>query len=96
MRQSNLPLPDELIVDNFAGGGGASIGMRMLQPHELYAAQGFPTGYVHDHGIDADGNRVTLTKTTQVRMCGNSVCPPLATVLVELNFRHEQRWQGAA
>lgn len=50
----------EIIVDNFADGGGAStgielaigrsvdIGMRMLQPHELYRAQGFPEWYIID------------------------------------------------
>lgn len=53
----------EIIVDNFAGGGGAStgielaigrsvdIGMRMLQPHELYRAQGFPEWYIIDQTI---------------------------------------------
>ncbi|MFW6024065.1 MAG: DNA cytosine methyltransferase [Dichotomicrobium sp.] len=69
------------------------IGMRMLQPHELYAAQGFPGDYIHDHGLDADGNQVKLTKTAQVRMCGNSVCPPLATALVRANFQHEAEWK---
>lgn len=29
----------------------------------------------------------TLTKTAQVRMCGNSVCPPLATALVAGEIR---------
>ena len=73
----------------------ADIGMRMLQPAELYAAQGFPTGYVHSHGLDVDGNRVALTKTAQVRMCGNSVCPPLSTALVRANFAHEFAWRAA-
>lgn len=71
----------------------ADIGMRMLQPAELYRAQGSPAEYVHDHGLDADGNQVNLTKTAQVRMCGNSVCPPLATALVRANFRHEAQWK---
>lgn len=72
----------------------ADIGMRMLQPHELFAAQGFPADYIHDHGLDADGERVKLTKTAQVRMCGNSVCPPLATALVRANFQHEAAWRS--
>ncbi|HYF07872.1 MAG TPA: DNA cytosine methyltransferase [Acetobacteraceae bacterium] len=59
----------------------ADIAMRMLQPRELYRAQGFPDGYVIDRG--ADGRR--LTKTEQVRMCGNSVCPPVAAALVRAN-----------
>lgn len=57
------------------------IAMRMLQPRELYRAQGFPDSYVIDRG--ADGR--TLTKTEQVRMVGNSVCPPLAAALVRAN-----------
>lgn len=74
----------------------SDIGMRMLQPAELYRAQGFPAGYVHDHGIDADGKQIQLTKTAQVRMCGNSVCPPLSEALVRANFRHEMAWRAAA
>jgi DNA (cytosine-5)-methyltransferase 1 len=55
--------------------------MRMLQPKELYAAQGFRPGYIFDKG---DNGRI-LTKTEQVRMCGNSVCPPVAEALVRAN-----------
>lgn len=58
------------------------IGMRMLQPHELYAAQGFPKDYL----IDRQANGKPLSKSAQVRMCGNSVCPPLAKLLVEANY----------
>lgn len=60
------------------------IGMRMLAPHELYRAQGFHEDYRIDKGADGKA----LTKTAQVRMCGNSVCPPLARVIVEANY-HE-------
>jgi DNA (cytosine-5)-methyltransferase 1 len=59
----------------------ADIAMRMLQPRELYNAQGFPPEYVIDRG--ADGRK--LTKTEQVRMCGNSVCPPVAAALARAN-----------
>ena len=55
--------------------------MRMLTPRELYTAQGFPASYIIDHG--ADGRR--LTKTAQVRMCGNSVPPQLVAALVRAN-----------
>ncbi len=55
--------------------------MRMLQPRELYRAQGFPDSHVIDRG--SDGRK--LTKTEQVRMVGNSVCPPLAAALVRAN-----------
>ncbi len=58
------------------------IGMRMLTPRELYRAQGFPDTYAIDTG--ADGR--PLTKTAQVRMCGNSVCPPMAEALVRANM----------
>jgi DNA (cytosine-5)-methyltransferase 1 len=59
----------------------ADIGMRMLQPRELYAAQGFPATYVIDPTIDGE----PLTKTAQIRMAGNSVCPPVASALVTAN-----------
>lgn len=76
----------------------ADIGMRMLSPRELYRAQGFPEGYIIDRGLkvevregwgDDDGPAevVTITKTAQVRMCGNSVCPPLAQALVAANYQ---------
>ena len=58
------------------------IGLRMLTPRELYRAQGFPESYQIDTG--ADGK--PLTKTAQVRMCGNSVCPPMARQIVAANY----------
>lgn len=59
----------------------ADIGMRMLTPRELYRAQGFPETYLIDRR--PDGSR--LSKEAQVRMCGNSVCPPIAAALVRAN-----------
>lgn len=64
----------------------ADIGLRMLAPRELFKAQGFPDSYVMDWGIDHNGQRINLTKTAQIRMCGNSVCPPLAAALVRSNL----------
>jgi DNA (cytosine-5)-methyltransferase 1 len=61
------------------------IGMRMLSPRELFRAQGFPDDYAIDMGVFEDGSRRALTKTAQVRMCGNSVCPPMAAALVAAN-----------
>jgi len=87
------------------------IGLRMLAPHELYRAQGFPAGYVIDEIPDpallfADGAqiaadplslpRIPLTKSAQVRMCGNSVCPPLSEALIRANFAHERQIAGVA
>lgn len=58
------------------------IGMRMLVPRELYRAQGFPDTY----RIDIEDNGKPLTKTAQVRMVGNSVCPGLAAALILANL----------
>jgi DNA (cytosine-5)-methyltransferase 1 len=58
------------------------IGMRMLEPHELFAAQGFPRDYVIN--VDAKGDQ--MPKYKQVARCGNSVCPPLAEALVRANY----------
>jgi len=68
----------------------ADIGMRMLQPHELAAAQGFPSAYQF---AEAQGRPVP--KYQQVRLIGNSVCPPLARAIVEANFTHERRFMPA-
>ena len=99
-----LPQRDEIIVDLFAGGGGAStgiesvqyaivdIGMRMLQPRELFEAQGFPGSYGIERG--ADGRE--LSKASQVRMCGNSVCPPVAEAIVRANYAEAASQKRAA
>lgn len=68
------------------------IGLRMLAPRELYRAQGFPESYQID--TSADGR--PLTKTAQVRMCGNSVCPPLAKAIVQANYRAHDAIRKAA
>lgn len=57
------------------------IRLRMLQPAELYRAQGFPPDYIITHG--ADGK--PFTKTEQVHMCGNSVSPPPMAALARAN-----------
>ncbi|WP_339098636.1 DNA cytosine methyltransferase [Pectobacterium brasiliense] len=58
------------------------IGMRMLQPHELYAAQGFPDWYI----IDQDYRGQKYAKDKQVARCGNAVPPPFAEALVRANL----------
>ena len=65
----------------------ADIGMRMLQPRELFRAQGFPDSYV----IDPVVNGRPLPKSAQVRMVGNSVCPPVAAAIVQANVACEVR-----
>jgi DNA (cytosine-5)-methyltransferase 1 len=82
------------------------IGLRMLAPHELYRAQGFPENYIINEIPDpsllfvggeqvaADPltlPRIPLSKSSQVRMCGNSVCPPLSEALINANFGHERQ-----
>jgi DNA (cytosine-5)-methyltransferase 1 len=61
----------------------ADIGMRMLEPRELYRAQGFSDAY----RIDVQHDGKPLSKTAQVRMVGNSVCPPLAAAIIRANLR---------
>ena len=68
----------------------ADIGMRMLAPRELYRAQGFPDSYLID--VTCDGE--PLTTTAQVRMCGNSVCPPIAAAIVRAQFAAVEGVQG--
>lgn len=58
------------------------IGMRMLEPHELFKAQGFPEDYIIDH--DYEGK--PYPKTAQVARCGNAVPPPFAEALVRANL----------
>lgn len=58
------------------------IGLRMLEPRELYNAQGFPPDYIIDH--DYKGN--TYPRTKQVARCGNAVPPPFAEALVRANL----------
>jgi DNA (cytosine-5)-methyltransferase 1 len=62
------------------------IGLRMLTPRELYRAQGFPDSYQIEFGAAGE----PITKTAQVRMCGNSVCPPLARAIVAANYAETQ------
>jgi DNA (cytosine-5)-methyltransferase 1 len=68
------------------------IGMRMLQPRELFNAQGFPKNYV----IDPLFNGKLLSKSAQVKMVGNSVCPPVAAALVRANCQFMLKNQEAA
>ena len=58
------------------------IGLRMLSPRELYRAQGFPADYI----IDRTAGGKPLTKSAQVRMCGNSVSPMPMRALIAANY----------
>lgn len=58
------------------------IGLRMLEPHELFAAQGFPLDYI----IDKDYTGKSYPKSKQVARCGNAVPPPFAEALTRANL----------
>lgn len=62
------------------------IGMRMLEPHELWRAQGFP------EDLDVLG----FNKSKQIELCGNSVCPPVAEAIVRANFTQPIKARRAA
>jgi DNA (cytosine-5)-methyltransferase 1 len=92
---ADLQLPLPTVLSGGGEGGGhlgivtvrgepyriVDIGMRMLAPHELFAAQGFPAAY--DIRTGPDGEQ--LTKTAQTRLAGNSVCPQLSEAIVAAN-----------
>lgn len=78
-----MPLHTITTKDRFAlttvcinGNRIADIGLRMLQPNELFAGQGFPSGYTFNIG----------NKTDQIRRVGNSVPPQFAEQLVRANL----------
>lgn len=83
------PLPTVVSRDRFGlvvvGGLNyqiTDIGMRMLEPRELFNAQGFPPDYI----IDKDHEGKAYPKSAQVARCGNSVPPPFAEALVRANL----------
>jgi len=59
------------------------IGMRMLVARELFRAQGVPDSYVIDP-LGPSGK--PLTKTAQIRMCGNMVPPQPVAAIVRAQF----------
>ena len=58
------------------------IGLRMLEPKELYGCQGVPDDYIIDH--DCEGN--VISRTEQVKKCGNMVPPAFSSALVRANL----------
>lgn len=108
----HFPDPAELVLMWHAGQWWVlvDITLRMLKPRELFLAQGFPEGYeferVPDPALLFRGGKqaadprdvplIDLSTTAQVRMCGNSVCPPLAEALARANFAHEALIYGVA
>lgn len=66
--------------------------LRMLVPRELYNAQDFTPSYV----IDRTAAGKVLTKTAQVRMCGNSVSPLPMRKIVAANYAEQLAVRRAA
>ena len=58
------------------------IGLRMLEPRELYGCNGFPDDYIIDH----DDTGKTYGRSEQVKRCGNAVCPPIPAAMVRANL----------
>lgn len=68
----------------------ADLLLRMLSPRELFRAQGFPESYqirvpIEDTDKNGRPRKRFLNKTEQVKLCGNSVCPPVAAALIFAN-----------
>lgn len=81
LRHGEAPVPEPIVHIENVPYVIADIGMRMLQPRELFRAQGFPDSYDIEPIVDGK----PITKTEQIKMCGNSVCPPIAAALVAAN-----------
>jgi len=91
---SSLQMPLPTITANGRGGGHlglvivrgepyrvVDIGMRMLEPTELFGGNGFPEDYVLDVLLDGK----PLNKTQLTKLAGNAVCPQLSEALVAVN-----------
>lgn len=82
-RPQYIRVGDYIVVD---------ICMRMLEPRELYNANGFPRSYIIDKDIDG----TKWPKSEQVARCGNAVPPPFAEALVRANMPDFCIWEMAA
>ncbi|WP_337049246.1 DNA cytosine methyltransferase [Serratia fonticola] len=82
-RPQYIRVGDYIVVD---------ICMRMLEPRELYNANGFPPDYIIAQA--PDGTR--WPKSEQVARCGNAVPPPFAKALVQAAMPHKCVWGNAA
>ncbi|WP_313563732.1 DNA cytosine methyltransferase [Ruminiclostridium cellobioparum] len=58
------------------------LGLRMLEPRELFNANGFPRYYI----IDRDYTGKPFPKSAQVAKCGNAVPPPFSEALTRANI----------
>lgn len=76
------PRPSMVIIGDYVV---VDIGLRMLEPRELFLAQGFPRDYI----IEFDYKGKPLPKSAQVKMCGNSVPPVFSEALYMANMGPE-------
>lgn len=85
---------DEITVDNFAGGGGASMGIELglgrpvdiAINHDIDAIRMHEVNHPHTRHFCESVWDVDPVEVTQVARCGNSVCPPLSEALVRANM----------
>lgn len=88
----------ELIVDNFAGGGGASTGIELAtgmsvdiainhdpEAIRMHKANHPSTKHYCESVWDVNPLKV-YPRSEQVRRCGNAVCPPIPAALVKANL----------
>lgn len=88
-----------LIVDLFAGGGGASLGIRWAMGRDPDVAVNHDPEAIAMHAANHPATRhlvndvwmVPPLYATQGRLCGNSVCPPIAEALVRANCLQVQK-----
>ena len=74
-----------MIIDSFAGGGGASTGIEIALGRAPDVAINHSAAALALH---AANRWRAFAKDVQVSCCGNSVCPPLAAAIVGANCSH--------
>ena len=81
----------ELVVDNFAGGGGASTGIEQAIGRSVDIAINHDPDAIAMHnanhpGTKHDSEGRPYPKSKQVARCGNAVTPPVPCALVRANL----------
>ena len=95
-----------LDIDSFAGGGGASVGIEAAlgKPVDIAINHDGEALAMHraNHPATSHFNRniwqvdpADVAAQAPIRMCGNSVCPPIAEALVRANVAVERDRKAA-